>query len=106
MKLLFKTNTPNKLKKSILTLIDEGDLKTWGIHEYKNEKYIKHTQQWGEKGVVEMKINNEENLLEVRILAFESTEENVEDFEGYYLGRFCEIIFVNFPNSFTSINKN
>jgi hypothetical protein len=29
--------------------------------------------------------------------------EEIADIEGYYLGRFCELMFVNFLGRFTSI---
>lgn len=103
MELLFKTTNPTKLKSAILSSIDDGDLKTWEIHESKGIKYIKHTQQWGEKGVIQMEIDDKNQTLIIRVLKFKGVEENVKDFEGYYLGRFCEIIFVNFPKNFSSI---
>lgn len=105
MELIFKTTNPNKLNSAILSLIDDGKLKTWEILEDESKKYIKHTKQWGEKGVIQMEIDDEKQKLIVRVLKFKGVEENVKDFEGYYLGRFCEIIFVNFPKDFTSIIK-
>lgn len=105
MKLHFKTTNPNKLKSDILSLIEDGGLKTWAVHEAEGMKYIKHSKQWGEKGVVKMNADSENNQLIVKILKFESVTEEVKDFEGYYLGRFTEIIFVNFPTAFSSIVK-
>lgn len=103
MKLLFKTTNPTNLKTDIIKLIEDNDLKTWGIHESDSTKYIKHTQQWGDKGVIKMAVDTPNSLLIVEVLKFKNTTEDVKDFEGYYLGRFCEIIFVNFPNNFSSI---
>ena len=103
MELIFKTTNPNKLNLAILSLIDDGKLKTWEIFEEEGIKYLKHTKQWGEKGVIKMEVDNEENQLIVKFLKFKKVTEEVKDFEGYYLGRFCEIIFVNFPNNFSSI---
>lgn len=105
MKLHFKTANPNKLKSDILKLIEDEDLKTWQINESNGAEYIKHTQQWGDKGVIQMVTDNPNNQLTVDVLKFKNTTEAVKDFEGYYLGRFCEIIFVNFQNNFTSIVK-
>ena len=105
MELLIKTNTPNKLKTSILSLIDEGDLKTWEIDKTDDNKHIKHNQQWGDKGVIEMEVDGEQKQLIIRVIPFKNTVGIIEDFEGYYLGRFCEIIFVNFSDSFSSIHK-
>jgi hypothetical protein len=105
MKLHFKTANPNKLKSDILKSIEDEDLKTWKINESDGVKYIKHTQQWGDKGVIEMKVDTTNNQLTVQVLKFKNTSEPIKDFEGYYLGRFCEIIFVNFSNNFTSITK-
>lgn len=105
MKLHFKTTNPNKLKSDILKSIEEEDLKTWEINESNDTKYIKHTKQWGDKGVIEMIADTPNNQLTVKVRKFKKTIENIEDFEGYYFGRFCEIIFVNFQNNFTSIIK-
>lgn len=103
MELIFKTTNSNKLNLAILSLIDDGKLKTWEILEDEGKKYIKHTKQWGEKGVIQMEIDDKNQTLIVRVLKFKGIEEIVKDFEGYYLGRFCEIIFVNFPKNFSSI---
>lgn len=105
MKLLFKTTSPTKLKTDIFKLIEDEELKTWDLIESDNVKYIKHIKQWGEKGVIEMEVDSANNQLIVKVLKFKNTTEEVKDFEGYYLGRFCEIIFVNFSNNFTSIVK-
>lgn len=106
MKLNFKSTNPTKLKSDIFIAIEEEELKTWSIYESEGTKYLKHTQQWGDKGVIEIHADKPNNQLTVRVLKFKKTTEDVKDFEGYYLGRFCEIIFVNFPTSFTSIIKN
>lgn len=105
MKLHFKTLNPDKLKSDILKSIEEENLKTWKINESEGTKYIKHTPQWGDKGVIKMTADTKNNQLTVEVLKFKNTKEDVKDFQGYYLGRFCEIIFVNFQNNFTSIIK-
>lgn len=105
MKLLFKTTNPTKLKADILKSIEDEELKTWVQLESNGVKYIKHTQQWGDKGVIDMEADTRNNQLIVQVLKFEKVTQEVKDFEGYYLGRFCEIIFVNFPNNFSSIIK-
>lgn len=105
MKLLFKTTNPINLKNIIITLIEDEELKTWTIHENLKGKYLKHTGQWGAKGVIKLTPNDISKVLEVKVVKFKNIEENVQDFEGYYLGRFCELVFVNFPNKFTSIEK-
>jgi hypothetical protein len=105
MELLFKTGTPIKLKKLILNSIEEGDIKTWEIDKSDNKKHIFHTSQWREKGVIEMEVDSVKKQLIVRIIPYDEFKDILKDFEGYYLGRFCEIIFVNFPNLFNSIEK-
>jgi hypothetical protein len=106
MILQFKTTTPSKLKSDIIKAIEDETLETWSIHQSGNTKYIKHTPQWGKKGVIEMTPDAENNQLIIKVRKFETTKEALKDFEGYYLGRFCEIIFVNFQNNFTSIIKS
>lgn len=105
MKLEFKLSNPSSLRNDIIKMIEDGDLQTWEIHSHKNIKYLKHTGQWGEKGVIILTPDDNNKKMEVEVLKFEKTKEDVTDFEGYYLGRFCELIFVNFPNRFTSIDR-
>ena len=105
MKLLFKTTNPTKLKEDILNLIEDEDLKTWSIVVSESKKYIKHTQQWGDKGVVKIEVDSTNGQLIIQVLKFQNVTQEVKDFEGYYLGRFCELIFVNFANEFSEIIK-
>jgi hypothetical protein len=105
MKLSFKTTNPITLKNDIIKLIEDDELQTWEIDEISGEKYLKHIGQWGDKGVIKLTIDNIKKTLIIQVMKFKNVTENVVDFEGYYLGRFCEIIFVNFPNKFTTIDK-
>lgn len=105
MKLEFNTPNPSSLKNEIIKMIEDGELKTWEIHLYKDYKYLKHTDQWGKKGVIELTPDEILDKLEVQVLKFKKSEDKLEDFEGYYYGRFCEIVFVNFADRFTSIDK-
>lgn len=105
MKLLFKTTNAETLRSSIIKMIEDEELKTWSVMTSENVKYLKHTQQWGEKGVISLEANNTKGHLAVIVLKFKNVTEDVKDFEGYYLGRFCELIFVNFPGKFTSIDR-
>ena len=105
MKLLFKNTNPTKLKADILKLAESDELKTWTKVEYEYKKYIKHTPQWGDKGVVNLEVDTTNGQLIVQVLKFQNVTQEVEDFEGYYLGRFCELIFVNFANEFSEIIK-
>ena len=106
MELRFITKTPINLKTSILKLIEVGDLKTWKIDTSDDKQHIFHTSQWGEKGVIEMEVDTIQKQLLARVIPYHHSVEIIQDFEGYYLGRFCEILFVNFPNSFISILKS
>jgi len=106
MKLLFKTTNPTALKNDIIKLIEGDKLETWEIIIDNGEKYMKHIGQWGDKGVIKLEIDNVNLKLIVQVFKFKLTTLNVEDFEGYYLGRFCELMFVNFPGQFTTIDKN
>ena len=105
MKLEFKSSNPSSLKNDIIKMIEEEELQTWEIHSDSKQKYLKHIGQWGEKGVVKLSPDDINKILEVQVLKFKNTEEDIKDFEGYYLGRFCELVFVNFPIRFTSIDR-
>lgn len=105
MNLLFKTTNPESLMADIIKMIEAGKLQTWTIQTSENVKYLKHTGQWGEKGVIQLTASTTLGHLKVEVLKFKNTTDAVKDFEGYYLGRFCEVIFVNFPGRFTFIGK-
>jgi len=105
MKLLFKTLNPSNFKSEIIELIEGDEAESWKILESDGEKYLSHVQQWGEKGVIRLTTNISQGRLIVEVLTFQGKEENVKDFEAYYLGRFCELVLVNFPNKFTIIEK-
>lgn len=107
MKLLFKTSTSEELKSDIISLIENKALKTWEIYRKKNSKgeslkRLKHKDQWN--GYIRLTSDIKKEGLLVEVFGMEKTVD-VKDFEGYYLGRFCEIIFVNFPNEFNIIEK-
>ncbi len=106
MTLDFNTVNSDSLKNNIIKIIKDENLKTWEIHNFKGNEYIKHVGQWGDKGVIELTSKNNNVQLNVQVLKFKSTDDKVEDFEGYYLGRFCELMFVNFEDEFTSIYKS
>lgn len=105
MKLLFKTTNPEALKADIIKIIEDEKLKTWSINDRDGVKYLKHTQQWGDKGVIKLTVDKIKGGLIAEVLRFKGVTEEVKDFEGYYYGRFCEIVFVNFPMRFTSIDR-
>jgi len=105
MKLDFKSSNPSSLRNDIITMVEDDELQTWEIHLSENHKYLKHTGQWGEKGVIKLTPDNINKKMEVQVLKFKNTEGDVRDFEGYIYGRFCELIFVNFTNKFTSIDR-
>lgn len=105
MKLDFKTTNPSSLRNDIIKMIEDGELQTWEIHLSDNHKYIKHIGQWGKKGVIKLTPDDINKKLEVQVVKFQNIKENLEDFEGYYYGRFCELGFVNFKNRFTSIER-
>lgn len=105
MRLYFKTTNPINLRNNIIDSIENGDFLTWEILESDGIKYLKHTKQWGEKGLIHLTIDTQNNYLITEVLKFKNSTDEVKDFEGYYLGRFCELMFVNYANRFSSIDK-
>jgi hypothetical protein len=49
MKLVFNANRPCALIKSIIEMIENGELDTWTIHIDSGMKYLKYTEERGEK---------------------------------------------------------
>ncbi len=105
MKLVFNANRPCDLRKSIIEIIEEEELNTWMIHTHSGRKHLKHIGQWGEKGVIKILCDDIGETMIVEVLKHTKSNTELEDFEGYYLGRFCELMFVNFPNRFSSIDN-
>ncbi|WP_177764116.1 hypothetical protein [Flavobacterium sp. I3-2] len=105
MKLDFITTNPTNLRNDIIKMVEDGELKTWEIFTHESRKYLKHIGQWGEKGVIDLTPVDLNKKLEAKVIKFQNVEVDVKDFEGYYYGRFCEIIFVYFPSEFNSILK-
>jgi len=105
MKLHFIVSRANGLKDKIIKMIINGELENWDIYINKKYKYLIHNSHCGDKGVIKLRSIEENTKLEVKVLPFDGFESNLSDFEGYYYGRFCELIFVNFSNRFSSIIK-
>ena len=105
MKLLLECKRPDDLKARIIKRVEEGKQETWKILIHENIKYLQHIGQWAEKGVVSLTNNFIPIGLAVEVLPFKNVKESNSDFEGYLLGRFFEIIFVNYSDEFTSIKK-
>ena len=54
--------------------------------------YLLGCLQWGKKEVIQLTTDITNKKLEVQVLKYNNTEDTLEDIEGYYLGRFCELI--------------
>lgn len=105
MKLYFKTEDPERLKVNIIEFIESKELLTWSIVKSDGVKYLKHTKQWGKKGVIKLIIDQKTGHVVSEVLKFKNVTDEVKDFQGYYLGRFCELMLVNFFERFSRIDK-
>lgn len=103
MELNIITSDPQKLHDEIIKLVESGELKTWKIHTHKGVKYLKHTVQWGEKGVISLSPQRNNKKLLVTVLKYTVSTDELSDFEGYYYGRFVEILFVYLQTKITAI---
>lgn len=90
MELLINVEKPEILKEEILKLIEGEYLKTWELHNKSEDKYLKHTGQWGNKGVIELKSDISNKNLVVKVLKFKNFEGEVKDLKGYYYGDFVK----------------
>ncbi len=102
MELTIITSDAQKIHDEIIKLVESGELKTWKIHLHQKVKYLKHTEQWGKKGVIKLSQQRNNKLL-VTVLKYTDSTDALRDFEGYYYGRFVEILFVQFQAEFTAI---
>ncbi|GGF00509.1 hypothetical protein SAMN05443634_105212 [Chishuiella changwenlii] len=75
------------------------------IYINKKYKYLIHNSQCGDKGVIKLQSIENNTKLEVEVITFDGFKSNLSDLEGDYFGRFCELIFVNFEDRFSSIIK-
>lgn len=108
MKIKANSKNPQKLVNAIDKAIQDDDLKTWGIvHNDKKETLYSHTpEQWNEKAMLKPYVKEDYVLFVVSW--WKKNGEPDEETQGYILGRFIEILMVNFKDHFDSleINKN
>lgn len=98
---VYTKNAKNLLSK-ISKSITDNKLKTWDIiKDSENNDLFSHTpDQWKEKAMLKSKINTENLKF---IICWWEGEEPEEKVKGYILGRFIEVLMVNFRKEFENI---
>lgn len=94
------TNNPSQLLQAIQKAIQDGTLKTWISREddRKNILYTHAPEQWVDKALIEPTAGT--NKASFTINWWASHGEPSQEIQGYYIGRFTEILLVHFRNYF------
>lgn len=97
------TDIGELLKAEILAFVRDHKANTWIIH-HEHKDYLKHLKHWGEKGVIGLSTRTDEpETLYIDVIRFNRVEQDLDEFAGFYLGRFCELLFMYFPDRISAI---
>jgi len=89
----------------IIKDVSNKKFETWEVFTQNKKIYLKHTNQWGERGVVNLKLFRFlKPKLRANILPFEGIENKLVDFEDPYLYSFYELIVNNYATFISSID--
>ena len=99
MKIEIYTDSSQELIDEIFNASREETIKTWIIRESKEGKaFLTHKpDQWVDKALFGF-INNKDKL--IIHLTWWSNNVPTEDIKGYYMGRFTEVLLVNFSDKY------
>lgn len=104
MRIIANSNSPDLLLRMINDKIQENELKTWEIIKTKGGIVYNHKPaQWSEKALI--KPTSYPNIEEVHfeIVFWKDENEPDESIKGYLIGRFTEILMVQFRDYFDTL---
>ena len=95
MKIKIPTKSASALKKKIFDAVEDETLKTWVLRR-SQEGYIYLThkpEQWYDKAI--LSFITTDNALEIHVTHWTGIQQDLA-VDGYYLGRFIEVLLVHF----------
>jgi hypothetical protein len=97
------TTSSMQMVTAIDKAMNEGGLKTWKIVKADHGKiFYTHTpEQWNEKALIAREANQDSVVF--TITYWQGKPKPSMDDEGYYFGRFTEILLVHFRNYFSKL---
>lgn len=100
MKIEIYTKQGESLIKQIFSAVENEDVKTWVIKKNKDgDKLLTHKpEQWCDKALFEMKATEDKVI--ISLCWWKTKGEPADDIKGYYIGRFTELLLVNFKDKF------
>jgi len=103
MKIEAFTTLPKQLLAAIDKAISDGNLKTWKIVKDSNGSVLyTHTpEQWNEKALIERQEGKDRVIFTIN--HWSNKPDPSIEIEGYYWGRFTEILLVHFRNYFSKL---
>lgn len=101
MKIEIYTKQGESLIKQIFSAVENENVKTWVLKKnIDGDKFLTHKpEQWCDKVLLGLKATDEKVI--VSLYWWENTGEPADDIKGYYIGRFTELLLVNFKEKFT-----
>lgn len=103
MKIEIYTWQGESLIKQIFSAVENEDVKTWVVRKDRdgNEFLTHKPEQWCDKALLRMEAT--EDGVTVVISWWTRAGEPTDDIKGYYIGRFTELLLVNFKNQFQKL---
>lgn len=101
MRIEIYTKSGENLIKQIFSAVEKESIKTWVIRTDRQEKkYLTHKpEQWCDKALFGMRATDDKVI--ISLYWWDSHNEPTEEIKGYYMGRFTELLLVNFRDKFT-----
>ena len=94
---LFTRNGENLINQ--IFSVEKEKVETWVIREANGKKYLTHKpEQWKDKALFGLSHDDEKVI--IKLMRWDNKVEPNEDIKGYYMGRFTELLLVNFKDKF------
>lgn len=99
MKIEIYTTKGANLVAEIFSAVENEDVKTWVVRkDANNTKYLTHKpEQWYDKALFNIVSTSDRVSISI---TWWKDKEPTEDIKGYYMGRFTELLLVNFKDKF------
>lgn len=99
MKITIPTAAGAALKKKIFDAVEDETLKTWEVRtDNSNVEFLTHKpEQWYDRSLLKFTVNKDALIINATFWRSKGADQAAN---GYYIGRFTEILLVHFSDDF------
>lgn len=92
---------PNILFNDIFLAVEKGSIRTWEITNGNGKRFLTHSpEQWKDKALLYFEPSDNTSILSIWWWGERIPNQAIQ---GYYLGRFTEILLVHFGGYYTKL---